>query len=132
MAKYQSADELLERIAALKSGYHERSFFFVLAALEFGQQNRIERGHITGQELAAACRDFALEQFGLTARMVLEFWGLKTTADFGRIVFALIDLGLLMKQESDTLADFESVYDFEEAFDGSYPWQGLRPARQQQ
>ncbi len=28
-----------------------------------------------------------------------------------------------MKQESDMLSDFESVYDFEEAFDGAYPWQ---------
>lgn len=131
MAKYHSAEDLLERIRALNSEYHERAYLFVLAALEYGQQCRPERGHVTGQELATACRDFAREQFGLTARMVLEYWGLSSTGDFGRIVFSLIDLGLLMKQETDTIADFESVYDFVEAFDEAYPWRGVRHARQQ-
>lgn len=131
MAKYRSANDLLERIRALDSEYNERAYLFVLAALEFSQQRRPERGHVTGQELAAACRDFAREQFGLTARMVLEHWGLTTTADFGHIVFSLIDLGLLMKQDSYTMADFESVYDFTEAFDEAYPWRGVRHAEQQ-
>lgn len=98
----------------------------MLAALEYSQRKRVVRGHVTGQELAWACRDFAMEQFGLTARSVLRFWGLRSTEDIGRIVFDLIDLGLFMKQESDTLDDFGGVFDFSEAFDADYPWAGVR------
>lgn len=120
------APALLERIRALDGRYHERAYLFVLAALEFEQRRRGLRGHLTGQELAWACRDFALEQFGLTARTVLSHWGIESTADIGKIVFVLIEVGLLVKQPSDKLEDFDRVYEFAEAFEGSYPWPGLR------
>jgi uncharacterized repeat protein (TIGR04138 family) len=123
--QFQSADEVLGRVRSMNGRYHERGFLFVLAALEFCQQDREVRGHIAGQELAESCRDFALEQFGLTARTVLAHWGIESTEDIGRIVFLLIEAGLLMKQESDRLEDFDSVYDFAEAFDEGYPWQTL-------
>lgn len=118
--------ELLERVRSLDGRYHERAYLFVLAALEYHQRRRGVRGHISGQELAWACRDFALEQFGLTARTVLNHWGIESTADIGRIVYVLIDVGLLIKQPEDKIEDFDQVYDFVEAFDGSYPWPGLR------
>ena len=126
--KLQTVDELIERIRGIDLRYHERAYLFVLAALEYCQQHRELRGHISGQELAEACRDFALEQFGLTARTVLSFWGVQNTEDLGRIVFLLIEAGLLMKQDSDQLEDFEAVYDFEEDFDEGYPWQSVRHA----
>ena len=121
-------DGVMDRIRLRESRYDERAYLFVLAALEFCQLRRIKRGHISGQELSLGCRDYALAQFGLTAGAVLEYWGLRSTRDIGRIVFSLVDLGLLMKQDADTMDDFESVYDFEEAFDESYPWLDLRHA----
>ena len=126
--KFQTAEELLERIRSADLSYHERAYLFVLAALEYCQQRRELRGHISGQELAEACRDFALEQFGLTARTVLSYWGIHTTEDIGRIVFLLIEVGLLMKQDSDRLEDFHAVYDFEEDFEERYPWQAVKHA----
>src|SRR5207245_2821036 len=45
--------------------YHERAYLFVLAALEYAQGRLPARRHLSGGELAWACRDFALEQFGL-------------------------------------------------------------------
>ena len=122
----QFADEILERIRALPEPYDERGYLFVLAALEYEQQQRTVRGHVSGQELAWACRDFAVDQFGLTARSVLKYWGLESTADFGRIVFSLIDIGLFMKEESDQLDDFIAVFEFDEEFDRSYPWAGVK------
>ena len=92
MSDIQLADEILERIRGLDGRYHERGYLFVLAALEYGQQRRAVRGHMCGKELAWACRDFAVEQFGLTARTVLSHWGLDTTEDIGRIVFVLIEI----------------------------------------
>ena len=129
MNDLQLADEILERIRGLDGRYHERAYLFVLAALEYGQRRRPERGHMSGQELAWACYDFAVEQFGLTARTVLHHWGLHTTEDLGRIVFILIEIGLFMKDGSDRIEDFDAVYDFAEAFDTSYPWAGVSQAQ---
>ena len=118
----------MDRIRALDGCYHERAYLFVLSALEDRQQQLPVRGHISGTDLAIACRDFALEHFGLTARTVLSHWGINTTEDFGRIVFVLIEVGLLIRQPSDQMEDFAGVYDFEKTFEGEYPWAGVRKA----
>jgi uncharacterized repeat protein (TIGR04138 family) len=49
--------------------------------------------------------------------VVLESWGVRSTIDFGRIVFGFIELDMMRKQDEDCLEDFEDVYDFAEAFD---------------
>src|SRR3989441_7346357 len=86
------------------------------------------RRHLTGAELAWACRDFALEQFGLLAPTVLAHWDIRSTEDLGRIVFQLIDVGLLARQPTDKLEDFERVYDFAEVFRAGYRWSGVERA----
>lgn len=72
--------------------------------------------HITGQQLCLGLRDFAIEQFGLMAPVVLAHWNIKRTEDFGRIVFAMVDAGLMSKTDEDTIEDFRAVFDFHEAF----------------
>jgi uncharacterized repeat protein (TIGR04138 family) len=128
MHDLELTDALLQRIRALDGRYHERAYLFVLAALEYHQRQSGVRGHITGAELARACRDFALEQFGLTARTVLSHWGIEDTADIGRIVYVLIDVGLLIRQPTDRIEDFDGVFDFQDAFERHYPWSGVRGA----
>jgi len=107
--------------------YNERAYVFVLAALEFAQTRLPARRHLTGVELAWACRDFALEQFGMLAATVLTYWGIASTDDFGQIVFMLIEVGLLARQPTDRLEDFERVYDFAEVFKAGsgYRWPGV-------
>ncbi|MGD2135274.1 MAG: hypothetical protein PVF27_03895 [Gemmatimonadales bacterium] len=124
----QLADEVLDRIRERDGRYHERAYVFVLAALEYCQRRRRARGHIPGDELARSCRDLAIEQYGLTARTVLSHWGIRTTEDIGRIVFVLIDVGLLIRHPSDRIEDFEKVFDFAQAFEGDYPWMGVARA----
>jgi uncharacterized repeat protein (TIGR04138 family) len=68
--------------------------------------------HVSGQQLADGLRDFAYMQWGLLARSVLAKWNITTTYDFGRIVFALIEGGILQKTEEDTIEDFRNVFDF--------------------
>lgn len=72
--------------------------------------------NVSGQQLCLGLRDFAIKQYGLLARTVLERWGILRTDDFGRVVFAMIEIGLMRKTEEDSLEDFRGVYDFEEAF----------------
>jgi uncharacterized repeat protein (TIGR04138 family) len=73
--------------------------------------------HVTGQELCIGLRDHAVERFGMLARTVLESWGVCRTEDFGRIVFAMVDAGLLRTTDEDSLDDFTGVFEFDEAFD---------------
>jgi uncharacterized repeat protein (TIGR04138 family) len=121
----QLADDVLARIRARETQYHERGYLFVLATIEF-LQNRLEvRRHVTSTELAWACRDFAQQQFGLLAPVVLGHWGIMRTEDIGRIVFTLVEIGLLVTQPGDHESDFVGVYQFADVFGDSYEWQGL-------
>ena len=65
MSDVQFAEEVLARIRRRERRYHERGFLFVLAAIEFLQEKLPQRRHVTGSELAWACRDLALQQYGL-------------------------------------------------------------------
>ena len=122
MGEFGFRDGVLEQIRLREARFHERAFLFVLASLEYLQARLPERRHVDGRELAHAVRELALERFGVTARLVLEHWGVRSTADVGDIVFALVDTGLLMSQPGDSRLDFADVYDFDEAFETSYPW----------
>ncbi|MCC6773563.1 MAG: hypothetical protein IT360_20435 [Gemmatimonadaceae bacterium] len=115
-------DGMWEQIRLREPRFHEHAYLFVLAALEFEQARLTTRRHVNGRELAAAVRDLALEKFGVMARLVLEHWGVRATADVGDIVFAMVDLGLLMSQPNDSRLDFVDVYEFDEVFEQAYPW----------
>ncbi len=125
--------------AALAALLHEThrfsldAYIFVAEALRYGQDvlgmrrispqatpfDRPER-HVTGQELCEAVRLYALEQFGLLARLVLASWGIRSTSDIGDVVYDLIAIGEMKKSETDRREDFNDVYDFHEAFEGQY------------
>jgi uncharacterized repeat protein (TIGR04138 family) len=115
-------DGVMDRIRLREPRYDERAYLFVLAALEFCQQQLTERRHLTGRELAVGCRDLALQRYGVLARTVLDHWGVRDSADIGEIVFALVDVGLLASQPNDSKEDFIGVFDFHKAFDRDYPW----------
>ena len=124
MAEQQLAfrDGIMDRIRLRDARFTEHAYLFVLSALEFCQTRMIERRHISGPELARACRDLALDRYGVMARLVLEHWGVRSTADLGDIVFTLVDLGLLISQPNDTREDFLEVFAFDQAFERDYPW----------
>lgn len=126
MNELQFSDDVMARIRARGGRYDERAYLFVLATVEFLQSRLAVRRHVSGAELAVACRDLALAQFGLLARQVLEHWGITRTEDLGRVVFTLVEVGLLVTQPGDREEDFAGVYDFQEAFSDSYAWQGVR------
>ncbi|HEY5086039.1 MAG TPA: Minf_1886 family protein [Gemmatimonadaceae bacterium] len=124
MADLAFRDGVMEQIRQHESRYEEGAYLFILAALEYSQAQLQVRRHITGKELAVACRDLAIERYGIMARIVLERWGVASTDDIGAVVFTLVDLGFLASQASDTRDQFSDVYDFFEAFERRYPWNG--------
>lgn len=72
--------------------------------------------HVSGQQLCIGLRDYALHRYGLMSKAVLNKWGIRGTRDFGQIIFAMVEAGLMRKTDEDTLDDFDGVYDFDEAF----------------
>ncbi len=81
-----------------------------------GEEPAEPQHHVTGQELCEAIRRFALDQYGYMAKTVLNSWGIHGTSDFGEIVFNLIRIGQMRKTPSDTIVDFDNIYDFDVAF----------------
>ena len=114
-------EEAIELIIARNPRYPRDAYLFLRDALDHTQKQiaKSAKGklrHITGQELLAGIRDFALQQFGPMVPTVFEEWGIRGTADFGEIVFNMVETGLLAKTDQDTRSDFEGIYDFDEAF----------------
>jgi uncharacterized repeat protein (TIGR04138 family) len=54
------------------------------------------------------------------AKVVVNSGGVKTTTDFGEIVYNLIEIGEMTKSEHDQREDFDDVYDFRDAFQRDY------------
>lgn len=126
MAQLAFRDGIMDRIRVREPRFHEGAYLFVLAALEFSQSRLPERRHICGPELARACRDLALERYGVMSRLVLEYWGVRSTTNIGDIVFTLVGLGLLISQPTDTRDDFIDVFHFDQAFEREYPWSAVQ------
>lgn len=100
--------------------YPREAFEFVSEAIAYTSEMLGRSGHVSGQELSDGCRQLAIEQFGFMARRVLESWNVRTTDDFGRLVYAMIEEDLLRKADGDSIEDFHNVFDFEDAFDRSF------------
>lgn len=106
--------------------YHPNAYQFVFAALRHSQENlgrdRADHntGHVSGNELLEGIRDLACQHFGLMTIPVFADWGVRSTEDFGKIVFELIEAGEMRKTDDDHLEDFVDVYDFRKAFDQDY------------
>jgi len=114
----------LGQIIAQDPRYKPEAYLFVHDALGHTWARLDQRRHVTGRELLDGIKYLALERYGPMARAVLNSWGVRTTDDFGAIVFNLVDAGLLSKTEEDDIEDFRDVYDFDDVFVRSYDLTG--------
>lgn len=94
----ENFEEALEFLRAKDPRYQREAYIFVREALDhtqktIGQEKHGRIRHVTGQELLSGIRDYALAQFGPMAMMVLEEWGIHNCADFGEIVFNMVENG---------------------------------------
>jgi uncharacterized repeat protein (TIGR04138 family) len=94
----------------------ERALLQHEAGLRAGGLGNPDTHHVTGQQLCLGLRDYAILQYGMLAPAVLRHWNIVRTEDFGRIVYALIEAGELSKTADDSIEDFHSVFEFDEAF----------------
>jgi len=106
----------IRRLADRRGAFSPDAYFFVLEALENAMEAMEERGHIDGEDLLDWIRELGRERYGVMAGDVFHAWGVHATIDFGRIVFHLVEAGLLRKREEDSLSDFVDKFDFDDAF----------------
>jgi len=109
----------LEEIAQ-DTCYSPEAFYFVREGLQYtirivhGRSGgKGEQMHVTGRDLCWGMRELAVQRWGLMAPTVLRHWNITSTLDFGKIVFAMIEHGWMMKNERDRLEDFSNVYDID-------------------
>ncbi len=117
----------IEEIAREDGRYDPKAVKFIFEGLaETIDKIRKDEGdpahprHITGQELAWGLANLARQQWGRLAEMVLNQWGVHTTRDFGEIVYLMIAHDWMTCQESDSIDDFNNVFDFKTVFEDQY------------
>ncbi len=107
----------LEQIAKEDGRYCSSAVKFVYEGLGYtAQKVADEPKHVSGQTLCDGLRRLAVEKWGRLAMLVLDNWGIKTTRNFGEIVYLMIKHKWMSAQPADTIDDFNDVYDFETVF----------------
>lgn len=115
---------IVEQIRKEDPRFDKRAYFFLRHGLDHTVKDLSKRGgeriqqsrHVSGGELLDGLRDYALEQFGPMAKMVLNEWGVTRCPDFGDMVFNLIEYQVFSKTENDRREDFGDRFTFDEAF----------------
>jgi len=119
----RNIEEVLRQICREDPRFDKNAYLFLNRALEYTVKHLRrealsgEARHVTGHELLDGIRRFALDEYGPLARTVLEEWGIHSCADFGAMVFLMVEFKLLGKTERDNPEDFANGYDFYTAFE---------------
>jgi uncharacterized repeat protein (TIGR04138 family) len=107
----------LENIANEDGRFSFQALKFVYEGLGYTAKNMTtEPTHVSGQALCKGLKQLAGEKWGRLAVLVLNTWGVKNTRDFGEIVFSLIKHKWMSAQPTDSIDDFNDVYDFKAVF----------------
>ncbi len=96
------------------------AYWLINDGLQYTYRLTGKKEHITAHELLEGIRQLMLKRYGQMAKTVLNSWRIYTTDDIGQVVFNLVNAGLMVKRENETLQDFHAVYEFEEAFVEEY------------
>ena len=116
----------LRKIALDDGRYSPDALHFVFEALDHTVQTtgRTEKSetdrHISGQDLLRGMCDHAKGLFGPLAAQVWRSWGIRSTMDWGRVVFLLVEHGPLKRRDTDSIDDFKSDLDFDAFFVQGY------------
>lgn len=116
----QDGPEYFQSLVDDDGRYRREAYQFTLEAFNYtmaARRREGRHGHIDGRQLCEGIREFAEKSFGYLTRTVFSHWGIKSTADFGEIVFAMVEFGVLAKQDTDSKDDFVGAFDFDEVFE---------------
>lgn len=107
----------LSQIAIDDGRYSPGALKFVYEALGYTMKEKPEEPqHVSGRSLCEGLKQLAIKKWGKLAMLVLTSWGIKTTRDFGEIVYLMIEHKWMSTQPADSIDDFNDVYDFKTVF----------------
>jgi len=107
----------LEKIAREDGRFSPAAIRFVYEGLGYtAKRIADEPRHVTGQTLCEGLKKLAVEKWGRLALLVLNTWGIKGTRDLGEIVYLMIKHKWMSAQPTDSIDDFDDVYDFQAVF----------------
>jgi uncharacterized repeat protein (TIGR04138 family) len=114
----------LEEIAAEDGRFSAPAIRFVYEGLGYTAKNvATEPKHVSGQTLCEGLKKLAVEKWGRLALLVLNNWGIKSTRDFGEIVYLMIKNEWMSAQPTDSIDDFDDVYNFKTVFKEQFQFQ---------
>ncbi len=111
---------IVASITTKDSRYHPEAYELVMEALAFSQRKTKEIRHVSGNELLEGIKGLSMKKFGPMTLTVLKHWGVKSTDDFGNIVYNLVANKIMAKDAQDNYESFKNAYDFEEVFNQGY------------
>jgi uncharacterized repeat protein (TIGR04138 family) len=107
----------IEKIAREDGRFSPAAIKFVYEGLGYTAKKIAEEPrHVTGQTLCEGLKKLAVEKWGRLALLVLSTWGIKGTRDFGEVVYLMIKHKWMSAQPTDSIDDFDDVYDFQAVF----------------
>jgi len=114
-------EEAVAQIRQEDPRYAPEAYPFIREALDFATRSlkKPPEGpgrHVSATELLEGIRQYALKEYGPLAMTVLNAWGIRQCADFGQIVFNLVNKEFLGKTDEDSVRDFDRGYDFATVF----------------
>lgn len=120
--KVSGFNEAVAMAVAKEEKYRSEGYQFLRESLEATLKKRSKSKqpptspHVTASELLEGFRLQAVKEFGPMSPTVLEYWGIRSCGDIGKMVFHLVEAGAFGRTENDSLSDFEKGFDFHEAF----------------
>lgn len=119
----QSFEKAVEILVERYPQYTEEAYEFMRAGLDAASDKFCKEDkspHLSARELYLGACAYALEEYGPLAAKVLDFWGLKSSSDFGRVVYNLIEVGVFGKQKGDTPEQFDELPDLQQILNAPY------------
>ena len=110
-----------EQIAREDGRFSPQAMRFVHEGLGYTARKVVaEPSHVSGQALSEGLSRLATKKWGRLAMLVLNSWGVKTTRDFGEIVYLMIEHKWMSAAATDSIEDFNDVYDFKTVFKNQF------------
>ncbi len=106
------SDSLFDQIEAeiFRSGKDSRyklsAYVLILSSLDYSRSKCEESDDLSASEIVDAVSELAIMKYGPMALEVVEGWGIFSARDVGNIVYNLIDIDILKRDEKDSLDDF--------------------------
>ncbi len=109
-------EQLIRKYIQQDPTYPFAAYRFVIDGLAFTTRDDTEHRHLTGAELSAGLIAYAKDRYGSLAAGALAAINLRSTRDFGEVVYHLISLDIFGQSPQDSIQDFDDQAPFANSF----------------